>query len=90
MRRLFVLLLALSLGVVSLGVAGAQDEKVLVVGLSEDYHSLDPSRAYEPGGSLIHHSVYDTLVTFPSDSVAEILPNLAASWTVSDDGLVYT
>jgi peptide/nickel transport system substrate-binding protein len=90
MRRLFVLLLALSLGVVSLGVAGAQDEKVLVVGLSEDYHSLDPSRAYEPGGSLVHHSVYDTLVTFPSDSVAEILPNLAASWTVSDDGLVYT
>ena len=41
----------------------------------EDYKSLDPSRAYELGGSLIHHSVYDTLVTFRP--VSEILPNLA-------------
>ncbi len=90
MRRSLVLLLALMLGIIALGSAGAQEEKVLVVGLSEDYHSLDPGRAYEPGGSLVHHSVYDTLVTFPSDSVSEILPNLAASWTISDDGLVYT
>ena len=67
----------------------AQEEKVLIVGLSEDYHSLDPSRAYEPGGSLIHHSVYETLVTFPPDSVNEILPGLAKSWGISGDGLVY-
>ncbi|MBN1121816.1 MAG: ABC transporter substrate-binding protein [Anaerolineae bacterium] len=90
MRRFMVLLLVVVLGVTAFGSVTAQDEKVLVVGLSEDYDSLDPSRAYEPGGSLIHHSVYDTLVTFPSDSVSEILPNLAANWDISDDGLVYT
>lgn len=90
MRRLLVLLLALTLGVVGMGGVTAQEEQVLVVGLSEDYHSLDPSRAYEPGGSLVHHSVYDTLVTFPSDSVSEIIPNLAESWEISEDGLVYT
>ncbi len=91
MRRFLVLLLVVSLSITFVGAASAQgDEKVLVVGLSEDYKSLDPSRAYEPGGSLIHHSVYDTLVTFPPDSVSEILPNLAASWDISDDGLVYT
>lgn len=91
MRRVIVVLLIFSIVLAAFGtVAGQDDEKVLVVGLSEDYHSLDPSRAYEPGGSLIHHSVYDTLVTFPSDSVDEILPNLASDWNISADGLVYT
>ncbi len=91
MRRITIVLLIVALGLMTFGsVIAQEDEAVLVVGLSEDYHSLDPSRAYEPGGSLIHHSVYDTLVTFPSDSVEEILPNLAASWEISDDGMVYT
>ena len=89
MRRLAVLLLVAILSLTTLG-AVAQDERVLVVGLSEDYKALDPHRAYEPGGSLVHKAVYDTLVTFPPDSVSEILPNLAASWDISDDGLVYT
>ncbi len=91
MRRFITVLFVLSLIVMVFGTVTAQDdEKVLVVGLSEDYHSLDPNRAYEPGGSQVHHSVYDTLVTFPSDSVDEILPNLAADWDISEDGLVYT
>lgn len=92
MRRVLVVLLvvALSLMGVSITTSSARAEKVLVVGLSEDYKSLDPGRAYEPGGTLIHHSVYNTLVTFPSDSVKEILPGAAASWTISPDGTVYT
>jgi len=91
MRRITVLLLVTILGLMAfVGVIAQGEEKVLIVGLSEDYHSLDPSRAYEPGGSLIHHSVYQTLVTFPSDSVNEILPGLAESWEISGDGLVYT
>ena len=91
MRRITIVLLVATLSVMAfVGVIAQGEEKVLVVGLSEDYHSLDPSRAYEPGGSLIHHTVYDTLVTFPSDSVSEVLPNLAESWKISEDGLVYT
>ena len=92
MRRALILLLIVSISVVGLSftTASARQEKILVVGLSEDYKALDPGLAYEPGGSLIYHSVYDTLVTFPSDSVSQILPNLAASWTISDDGTVYT
>jgi peptide/nickel transport system substrate-binding protein len=90
MRRAVVVLLVAMLVLVTLGGVSAQDEKVLVVGLSEDYNGLDVNRAYEPGGSLIHKSVYDTLVTFPTDSVDEIIPNLATEWTKSDDDLVYT
>ena len=90
MRRAVILLLVAMLVLVTLGSVAAQDEKVLVVGLSEDYNGLDVNRAYEPGGSLIHKSVYDTLVTFPPNSVSEIVPNLATEWTKSDDDLVYT
>jgi peptide/nickel transport system substrate-binding protein len=75
---------------VSIASTSARQEKALVVGLSFDFKSLDPSRAYEPGGTLVHHSVYNTLVSFPSDSVKEIIPSLADSWTISDDGTVYT
>ncbi|MBN1285321.1 MAG: ABC transporter substrate-binding protein [Anaerolineae bacterium] len=88
MRRFAILLLIVALSLPAWG-AAAQSEKVLVVGLSEDYNGLDPHRAYEPGGSMIHTAVYDTLVTFPPDSVSEVIPNLAASWDISEDGLVY-
>ncbi len=92
MRRYLVLFLAVVLMVSLVPLSGvvAEDETVLVVGLSEDYNSLDPGRAYEPGGAVIYHAVYDTLVTFPPDSVSEILPSLASDWSISDDGLVYT
>ncbi|NIA03556.1 MAG: ABC transporter substrate-binding protein [Nitrospirae bacterium] len=91
MRRFTILLLVAILSVMAaVSIIAQGEEKTLVVGLSEDYHSLDPSRAYEPGGSLIYHSAYNTLVTFPSDSVSKILPSLAKSWEISDDGTVYT
>jgi peptide/nickel transport system substrate-binding protein len=90
MRRILLGILVTSLLLLAIGGAAAQEEKVLVVGLSEDYNGLDVHRAYEPNGALIHKSIYDTLVTFPADSVSEIIPNLAAEWDISDDGLVYT
>ena len=90
MRRAVILILVAMLLLATLGGVAAQEEKVLVVGLSEDFNGLDVNRAYEPGGSLIHKSVYDTLVTWPADSVSEIVPNLATEWTKSADDLVYT
>ncbi|MBN2471295.1 MAG: ABC transporter substrate-binding protein [Anaerolineae bacterium] len=90
MRRLTLVLLVGAMLLLTLGGVTAQDEKVLIVGLSEDFNGLDVHRAYEPGGSMIHKIVYDTLITFPTDSVSEIVPNLAADWDISDDGLVYT
>ncbi len=90
MRRLVIAFIVATLLLLALGGAAAQDEKVLVIGLSEDYNGLDVHRAYEPGGGLIHKVVYDTLVTFPPDSVSEVIPNLAEDWSISDDGLVYT
>lgn len=65
-------------------------DSTLVVGLTEDTVTLDPSGAYEFHASTVHRPIYETLVTFASGRLDEIVPGLAESWTISDDGLVYT
>jgi peptide/nickel transport system substrate-binding protein len=68
----------------------AQQEKVLVIGHAESTDSLDPARAFTQTSGIVHKATYDTLVTFPNDSAAKILPSLATSWDISSDGLTYT
>lgn len=70
--------------------AAATQPGTLVLGIAEDTASLDPARAFETLPTIIHKATYDTLVTFPAGSVDSIEPLLAESWTISDDGLVYT
>jgi peptide/nickel transport system substrate-binding protein len=65
-------------------------ETTLVVGLTEDTVSLDPARAYEFHAFTVNQGLYETLVTFPSGQVGEVVPALAESWTISEDGLTYT
>jgi peptide/nickel transport system substrate-binding protein len=88
MRLPFVVLLALVLAAFS--VALAQDDDVLVVGHAEISESYDPAYAFNPTTGMVHRVTYDTLVTFPDVDASSIEPLLAASWTVSEDGLVYT
>ena len=66
------------------------DTSILVIAKAEDTVSLDPQRAFETLPTIIHKATYDTLVTFPPDSVETIIPSLAESWEISDDGTVYT
>lgn len=90
LRRLFLIgaLLALlfTLGLVT----SAQAEKVLVIGHAESTDSLDPARGYTQTSGFIFRVTYQTLVTFPDADASLIVPQLAADWTVSDDGLTYT
>ena len=62
----------------------------LVIAIAEDTASYDPQRAFETLPSIVHKATYQTLVTFPADSVETVIPDLAASWEISDDGTVYT
>ena len=87
-RAAVALGLALLLGIGA--VAAAQAEQVLVIGHAEITEAYDPARAFNPTSTMVNRVAYDTLVTFPDDSAGEILPLLATSWTVSDDGLTYT
>lgn len=66
------------------------EERPLVVAIAEDSVSLDPARAYETLPTIVHRAIYETLVTFPDDSVEEVIPQLASAWEISEDGTVYT
>lgn len=68
----------------------ADAERPLVIAIAEDSVSLDPARAYETLPTIVHRAIYETLVTFPDDSVEEVIPQLASSWEISEDGTVYT
>jgi peptide/nickel transport system substrate-binding protein len=83
-------LLVLTVVVMTNGLVAAQDENVLVIGHAESTDSLDPARGYTQTTSIVLKATYDTLVTFPVDSAAEIQPALAESWEISEDGLTYT
>jgi peptide/nickel transport system substrate-binding protein len=85
----FLSLLLVLLALVS-GLTVAQEERVLVVGHAEGTDSLDPHRGYTQTTSVVLRATYETLVTFPDDSAADILPMLATDWTISEDGTSYT
>ena len=82
-----VTLLALLLGAFT---GLAQDEKVLVIGHAESTDAYDPANGFTGTTHMVNHVVYDQLVTFPDADASEILPRLADSWEISDDGLTYT
>lgn len=68
----------------------AESADLLVIAISEDTASLDPARSFETLPSIVHKATYQTLVTFPVDSVEQVVPALAESWEISEDGTVYT
>ncbi len=84
---LFALLGAMLLAAFS---TTAQDEKILIIGHAESTDSYDPARGYTQTTGVVTKATYETLVTFPDNNASDILPGLASSWEVSDDGLTYT
>jgi peptide/nickel transport system substrate-binding protein len=90
LRKFSLLILAVIVALLSGSAVLAQDETVLVIGHAEATDSLDPARGYTQTSGIIFKATYETLVTFPDDSASEILPQLATSWEVSEDGLTYT
>ncbi|OCW57173.1 ABC transporter substrate-binding protein [Hoeflea olei] len=62
---------------------------VLVIGQIAEPKSLDPHAVTAVNDFRILMNVYDGLVRY-KDGTLEVEPALAESWTVSDDGTVYT
>lgn len=90
-RLLFVGAILFVLSVIGVGSIGAQgDQVVIVAGDVQDVITLDPGRAYESTNLTVHHAVYETLINVPADDLTALEPALAESWSVSEDGLVYT
>jgi peptide/nickel transport system substrate-binding protein len=63
---------------------------VLVVGIPSDIKWTDPALVDDGASIYVWQNVFETLVTLKPGTGGDIVPSLADSWTVSDDGLTYT
>jgi len=84
-RRLAVLVLV---AVAGLALAQPKYGGTLVAGMQTDPVGLDPHITNATSTRNMLENVYDTLVMF--DSSLQIVPGLAESWEVSEDGLTWT
>ena len=81
---------ALTVSAFSAGQAEAQTPPgVLLVGQIAEPKSLDPAADTAVNDFRILVNMYDGLVRY-KDGTLEVEPDLATSWTISDDGKVYT
>jgi peptide/nickel transport system substrate-binding protein len=63
----------------------------LVEGLAiDDIISMDPAEAFEFSTAEVTANTYDLLVRLDLSDTSKVKGDLAESWTVSDDGLIYT
>lgn len=102
-RRVFILVAAMGLAIGGVVFAGGSKEsgaqatasgqsgsnKTLIVGQIAEPKSLDPAAVTAVNDFRILVNIYDGLVEYKSGTL-QVEPALAKSWTVSDDGTVYT
>ncbi len=56
----------------------------------DDIVSIDPAESFEFSGNDMLNNVYDTLVELDPADLGPLVPGLAESWGVSEDGQTYT
>ncbi len=89
MRRIVVLLAVAMLTASMVPVASAQEEKVILrVGLTQNWDTLNPMAGYLVSEWEVWVLQYRGLTNV--DDELEPIPDLAESWTASEDGLTYT
>ncbi|MBC7211206.1 MAG: ABC transporter substrate-binding protein, partial [Pseudomonas sp.] len=67
----------------------AQAAGVLTIGCREESTTFDPIKSAQNRDSWVFANVYDVLIRV-DNSGTQLVPGLAESWKVSDDGLTYT
>lgn len=67
--------------------AATPDNMLVIAHRIDDITTFDPAQSFEFAGSDVNRNVYGKLVNFdPTNLDAGFEPDLAESWTVSDDG----
>lgn len=89
-RRQMLAGTAASMAAATLGgpAAEAQAKRVLIMVSNQDIPNFDPHIATGYSSSMLLRNTYDSLVRVEGNPPKPV-PHLAASWTVSDDGLEY-
>ncbi|RRH77345.1 ABC transporter substrate-binding protein [Falsigemmobacter faecalis] len=82
---------ALTLGASPAALMAATPADTLVIADKiDDIVSLDPAEAFEFSGVNIINNTYDSLIELDPNKPGELIPGLAESWDVSEDGLTFT
>lgn len=68
----------------------AKDPTTLTVMNTGDADTFDPALAYDTASCEAIQNTYETLVFYDGEQTSKFVPMLAESWTISDDGKVYT
>lgn len=66
------------------------EPQTLVIGFQYDAASLDPAVINGPIESDVGYQIYSNLVRLVPGSTTEFVPDVADSWDISEDGMVYT
>jgi len=69
--------------------ATPKDTLVMAMAI-DDIISLDPAEAFEISTGEIIGNAYERLIRFDVNDPSKLLPGIAKSWKVSDDGKTYT
>ncbi|MBK5947622.1 ABC transporter substrate-binding protein [Rhodobacter veldkampii DSM 11550] len=82
---------ALMLGAAPSALMAATPADTLVIADAiDDIISFDPAEAFEFSGTDTTNNLYDSLVELDPTKPGELVPGLAESWSVAEDGVTYT
>ncbi|VAW20233.1 ABC transporter, substrate-binding protein (cluster 5, nickel/peptides/opines) [hydrothermal vent metagenome] len=89
---IFGALATIAVGAIGVPAMAATPADMLVIADQiDDITTLDPAQSFEFSGSDISHNIYGKLVNFdPANLDAGYVPDLAKSWSVSEDGKTIT
>ena len=65
-------------------------DTLVVADKIDDIVSLDPAESFEFSGNDLLNNVYDSLIELDPTNLGPLVPGLAESWEVGDDGMTYT
>lgn len=65
-------------------------DTLVVADAIDDIVSIDPAEAFEFSGVDLNNNLYDTLVELDPAKPGELVPGLAESWSVAEDGVTYS
>ncbi len=65
-------------------------DTLVVADAIDDIVSIDPHEAFEFSGVDLNNNVYDTMIELDPVRPDELVPGLAESWSLADDGVTYT
>jgi peptide/nickel transport system substrate-binding protein len=70
--------------------AATPADTLVIADKIDDIVSIDPAEAFEFSGTDLINNTYDTLVELDPTKPGELVPGLAESWSLADDGVTYT